>query len=229
MNALWYCVRQDGAAKRCGWTNDVALDDLPQRVGAGRGDMVEVSVASGFRPIAPARHGRAFRRRKRGIVGMEIAYREDVARLAPTSMIAANLGFNRAIEKYLREKNAALDDLAANGGLRLFSARQFLLPGAGGRGAHRTVPRLDPRRTDSGGQGRTGLPIWPKRIGRWMLRNLSADGGLPYKYWAEPRSRIAGRQRHSPLPGVTVPGTARGTPRRRGDSRRGPCATCGST
>ena len=113
---------------------------------------------------------------------MEIAYRKDVARLAPTRMIAANLGFARAIEKFLRKKDASLDDLAANGGLRRFSARQFLLPGAGDaehaelfRGSTLVAP------TPEVGENRAA--DLAEGIGRWMLRNLSADGGLPYKYW----------------------------------------------
>ena len=181
MNAIWYCVRQGGAAKRHGWTRDVALDDLPRRVGAGRGDLVEVCVAGGFRPVAPARHARVFRRRDRGIVGLEIACREDVARLAPTRMIAANLGFTRAIEKYLREWNAGLDEFTANGRLRTFSARQFLLSGDDGertelfRGSTLVapVPEVGENRAADLAGG----------IGRWMLRNLSAEGRLPYKYW----------------------------------------------
>ena len=182
MNAIWYCVRRRGAAKRRGWTNSVALDDLPRRVGAGRGDIVEVCIASGFRPVAPTRQARVFRNRDRGIVGIEIAYRDDVARLAPTRMIAANLGFTRAIEKYLRERSVSLDDLAAEGGLRVFSARQFLLPGEGDR--ERTElfrgstlvapsPQADENRAADLARG----------IGSWMLRNLAPDGGLPYKYW----------------------------------------------
>ncbi len=113
---------------------------------------------------------------------MEIRYQAEVARFAPTRMIAANLGFKRAIEKYLRERNASLDDLAASGGLRAFSARQFLLPVNGDGGNTELVrgstlvdpaPEIDENRAAELAGG----------IGRWMLRNLSADGGLPYKYW----------------------------------------------
>ena len=181
MNAIWYCVRRDGAAKRRGWTRDVAFDDLTRRVGAGRGDVVEVCVAGGFRPVAPARHARVFRRRDRGIVGMEIAWREDVARLAPTRMIAANLGFTRAIEKYLREWNAGLDDFTANGGLRAFSARQFLLSGDGGE--HTELFRDSTLVAPTPAVGENRAADLAGGIGRWMLRNLSADGSLPYKYW----------------------------------------------
>jgi len=181
MNAIWYCVRRDGAAKHSGWTHDVALDDLPRRVGAGGGDVVEVCVAGGFRPVAPARHARVFRRRDRGIVGLEIAWREDVARLAPTRMIAANLGFTRAIEKYLREWNAGFDDFTADGGLRVFSARQFLLSGAGGE--HTALFRGSTLVAPTPEVGENRAADLAGGIGRWMLRNLSADGSLPYKYW----------------------------------------------
>ena len=80
------------------------------------------------------------------------------------------------------EKDASLDDLAANGGLRLFSGGQYLLPGAGDaeptelfRGSILVAP------TPEVGENRAA--DLADGIGRWMLRNLSADGGLPYKYW----------------------------------------------
>ena len=103
-------------------------------------------------------------------------------RLAPTRMIAANLRFARAVERFLHDRNASIDDLAANGGLRAFSARQFLIPGDGKAEKTDLFRGSTPvASTPAGNEARTA--DLASGIGRWMLRNLSAEGGLPYKYW----------------------------------------------
>ena len=178
----WYCVRKDAATQRSGWKSDVSLADLPRSVGAQQGDVVEVCVVDDFRPIAPALLSRALRQRDRGLLGMEMAFRGEVVRLAPTRMLAANLRFNRALEKFLERRGATADEFAASGSVRSFSARQFLLPG-GNEGAavalHRGGMLVDP--TPSAGEDRAA--VLADSIGRWMVGNLTADGALPYKYW----------------------------------------------
>ena len=59
---------------------------------------------------------------------MELTYGNESLRLAPSHMIASNLGFARAIERFLQQRNASTDDLPVNGALRAFSAKQFLIP-----------------------------------------------------------------------------------------------------
>ena len=51
-------------------------------------------------------------------------------------MLAANLGFRRALTKFLEERGIDADEFRTRGALRAFSARQFLLPGGTG---HRPV------------------------------------------------------------------------------------------
>ena len=178
----WFCVRQNGAAQRHGWKSDVSLAELPRCVGAGQGDVVEICVVDDFHPVAPDRMSRAFRQRDRGLVGMEIAFHGEVVRLAPTRMLAANLRFGRALERFLERRGATVDDFAAEGGLRSFSARQFLLPG-GGEGPAVALFRggtlIDP--TPSPDEDRAS--DLADGIGQWMIGNLSAEGALPYKYW----------------------------------------------
>ena len=182
---VWFCVRRNGAAQHDGWIADIPLNALPERVGAHPRDVIEVCVATDFRPVAPGRSSRVFSNRARGIVGLEVTHGGESLRLAPTRMIAANLKFARAIERFLEERNAGLDDLAANGSLRAFSARQYLIPGDGkaegtelcrGSTLVAPVPVADAADEDRAADLARG-------IGRWMLRNLSAEGGLPYKYW----------------------------------------------
>ena len=113
---------------------------------------------------------------------MEITFRGEVARLAPTRMLAANLGFKRALERFLQERNAGVEEFAADGSFRVFSARQFLLRGDNHsettelfRGATLVAPTpaTDENRAADLANGIAG----------WMLSNLSAEGALPYKYW----------------------------------------------
>ena len=120
--------------------------------------------------------------RARGLLGMEIAFRGEVVRLAPTRMLAANLGFERALERFLAEREAGIDEFRAEGGLRAFSARQLLLPGGNdGRpvALFRGSTLIDP--TPSPDENRAA--DLADGIGRWMTANLSAEGALPYKYW----------------------------------------------
>ena len=179
---IWFCLRRDGAAKQEGWLADVTLDALPEHVGARGGDVIETCVATDFRRVPPHRLSRVFCNRARGLVGLEVRYGRKSFHLAPTRMIAANLGFARAFDRFQRQANVTASDIAAHGGVRVFSARQFLIA------AHDGTVRTELFR------GSTPVPPTPSDdedraadladgIGRWMLRNLSADGRLPYKYW----------------------------------------------
>ena len=169
-------------AKRDGWIADAGLDDLPHRAGATEDSVIEVCVADEARPVARERVPRVFCNRTRGLVGMEIAYRGETARLAPTRMLAANLSFERALERFLEDCGGSPADFDADGRLRVFSARQFLLTGRGHGEAtalHRGATLVRPQPT--GDEDRAG--DLAGGVGGWMLRNLSSDGSLPYKYW----------------------------------------------
>ena len=158
------------------------MADLRGRIGARPGELVEVCVADDFREIAPHRFSRVFFNRARGLVGIEIALGGEVERLAPTRMLAANLGFRRAFEKFRESRGVDADEFRARGTLRAFSARQFLLPGGTGRRPVELVRGSTPvDATPSAEEDRAG--DLATGIGRWMTGNLSADGALPYKYW----------------------------------------------
>ena len=176
----WFCVRRNGAAERDGWMETVPLAELRARVGALPEDHVEVCIADGFRSVAANRFSREFCNRVRGLVGMEIELRGEATRLAPTRMLAANLGFRRALDRFIEERAIDPAEFRAEGRLRAFSARQFLLSGRGGhppvemhRGSTLVDPAPDEDRAADLAAG----------IGQWMTGNLSGDGALPYKYW----------------------------------------------
>ena len=179
---LWYCVRRNGVARAGGWLEDGPLNGLRARVGARADEVVEVCVAEQFREVVPRRFSRVFYNRERGLTGMEMTLRGGVTRLAPTRMLAANLGFERAFERFLAEHATSAKAFRAEGALRAFSARQYLLPGGGNAGAvalHRGSTLVEP----APGIDRGRAASLADGIGRWMLANLSPEGALPYKYW----------------------------------------------
>ncbi len=179
---IWFCVRRNGTAKRRGWIDDVSLAELPNRIGARQDDIIEVCIANNFRPVALRGFSRVFCERARGLVGMEITMPGKVLRLAPTWMLASNLSFQRALEKFLKERSASVEEFVAGGSLRTFSARQILLSVGGKAGMtelFRGAPLIAP--TQSINESR--IIRLADGIGQWMIRNQSADGAIPYKYW----------------------------------------------
>ncbi len=179
---IWFCIRRNGVARRAGWIHSDSLSDLRRVVGARPDETVEVCIASNFRHLPTRRFARTFYPRARGLIGIEIALRGDLLRLAPTRMLAANLGFERALLRFLEEREASREDFAAHGRLRSFCADQYLLfPGK----------RYQVTKLFRGGTLIETGPTFDRRfaaeladgIEGWMLSNLSVDGSLPYKYW----------------------------------------------
>ena len=178
----WFCVRRNGVAKRRGWISGVSLNDLPRLVDAGNGDVVEVCVAHDFRPVEPDRFSHVFCERNRGLVGMEIVYRGEVYRVAPTWMLATNRRFRRVLDRFLKQRSASAAEFTSCGSLRAFSAQQFLLSGGGETRAadlFRGAPLVLP--SPSAGEDRAA--DLAQGIGQWMLDYLTPEGALPYKYW----------------------------------------------
>lgn len=178
---IWYCLRRNGAAARSGWTRETPLAELRSWLKAGAGEIVEACVAEDFSPVPPREFSRVFFNRVRGIRGIELELDGKVSRYAPTRMIAANLSFERALQRFLGRNQASRRAFARSGQVRAFSARQFLLPDTGGEpiGLVRGSTPVPPEA--SGAENRPA--DLADGIGQWMLANLSSDGALPYKYW----------------------------------------------
>ena len=176
----WYCVRRNGTPLQRGWTDEQDPVRIAANTDAVRDDVVEVCVTGAAEEVSPSRFSRAFYNRARGLVGIELECRGARARHAPTQMIANNLSFDRAKERFLADHGITGSEFDSNGRLWRFPARQYLVA-VGGR-----VEELV--------RGSTVVPVHPPvgedrpalladGLGAWMLANLGADGGLPYKYW----------------------------------------------
>ena len=179
---IWYCIRRNGVARRKGWTRGVNVGELRRHIEGQADESVEVCVATKFRVVTRERLSQVFFNRVRGVVGMEIKLADAVSRIAPTQMIANNLGFDRALDRFHAEQGIDSSGFATRGMVRAFSAEQFLLPGGDGnepvklyRGST-TVDALPPAENEHA----AGLV---NGIGHWMIQNQSNDGRIPYKYW----------------------------------------------
>ena len=180
--ATWFCIRRNGTARRAGWIAASAPADLRRLVGARPDETVEACIAGDFRRVPAKRFARVFYPRACGLAGMEIAFRGELVRLAPTRMLAANLGFGRALRKFLEDRDASREDFAREGRLRAFGARQYLLfPEGGSRPAELFRGGTLVEAVSTCGEGRAAELA--DGLGHWMLGNLTADGALPYKYW----------------------------------------------
>ena len=181
--ATWYCIRRQGLADRSGWIGTVPLDELPKQIRAVSGSVVEVCVTTDYRAVTPDRFSRVFCNRARGLIGMEIAFREEILRLAPTRMLAANLGFRRVLDRFLQDRSASVEDFAKDGRFRAFSARQVLLHCDPDATRVTELYRGAPLVIATPQSNQDHAADLAAGIATWMVQNQSADGSLPYKYW----------------------------------------------
>ena len=128
---IWFCVRRNGEARHSGWIGNISPYDLLQDVEARPGDVVETCICGEFRLISPERFRKVFYPRALGLTGMEITFRGETVRYAPSWMLATNLRFKRALDRFLEDRGITAGEFADEGSLRAFSARQFLLPADG--------------------------------------------------------------------------------------------------
>ena len=180
---IWYCVRRHGTASRSGWIRTVPVDELPRHVGAGADSVVEVCRTTEYRPVELRTFSRVFCNRARGLLGMEIAFRGEVQRYAPTRILADNLGFRRALERFLGDRGTSVEDFGQGGSLHAFSARQQLLHCDSGAVRVTELYRGAPLVAAAPESARECASDLAEGIAAWMVRNQSADGSLPYKYW----------------------------------------------
>ena len=98
-------------------------------------------------------------------------------------MLAANLGFRRVLDRFLKDRSASVDDFAKDGRFRAFSARQVLLHCHPDATRVTELYRGAPLVTATPQSNEDRAADLAAGIAAWMVQNQSADGSLPYKYW----------------------------------------------
>ena len=117
---------------------------------------------------------------RRGVLGMELRHRDRVSRLAPTEMIARNLGFEGALDDYSAEIGISRDAFPGAVSAATFEADQFLVD-------------LEPPEAIAMTRGNTVVPASAVNaastqeladgLGDWLVRQVHDDGRMTYKYW----------------------------------------------
>lgn len=182
-HATWYCVRERGTADHAGWVRTGQLSELPAMVGAEKDSVIEVCLTTDYRVVPPGRFRRVFINRNRGLLGLEVALRGETVRYAPTRMLTSNLRFRRVLELFVSARGVSIGDVMQNGRFRAFSSRQLLLRVRSDGLSATELYRGSPLVLAGGRSNRDRAEDLATGIGSWMIRNQSADGGLPYKYW----------------------------------------------
>ena len=94
----WYCVRRRGEALREGWLRSTALWKLRERSGAGPEETVEACIVTASRTVETRDARRTFTRAAQGVLGAEVTFRGETARLAPLRTVTTNRRFETALE-----------------------------------------------------------------------------------------------------------------------------------
>lgn len=144
-------------------------------------DLLEIALTRDYVPVPPARLELELPQRDRGVRGMRLALGGVEERLAPSRMIAANLGFMGAAQRFCRRLELDPASFGRRGGrIWGFAARTLLVPldGRAPMEPYRAgllvrADEITPERTLA----------MAREMAAWLVRNTDAEGRLPYKYW----------------------------------------------
>ena len=178
---IWYCVRRDGVAKQNGWLSDVPLVEVPQRVHAHEDDVLEINVLRRSKTISLDTYRRHFFNRRRGMLGIEIRYRDKIVRYAPTQMIARNLSFDKLLERFKYKVRVSDTEFLQRAEAFSLMGRQFLIDSSSRGPIELTRGSTVVQCTSI--DDTAHIESFASNIGNWMLKNLSYRHALPYKYW----------------------------------------------
>ena len=166
------------------WSDGPALG--LQLAGLGRepdrgADLLEIAFSHDYRPVVPSSLEVELPNRQRGLRGIRLALGSVEERLAPSRMIAANLGFMAAAERFCRRLDVEPPSFSRQGGrIWSFAARTILVP-LDGRAA------VEPYRAGLLVRRDEVTPALVLTMARemagWLVHNTDAEGRVPYKYW----------------------------------------------
>lgn len=144
-------------------------------------DHIELCVIYAREPIPWDNIQRAFKNIDRGVVGIELQYRDEILRVAPTQMVASNRTFLKVIEEFATKHG--LDRPAASETVTVHKllAHQYLIPVDDARPPVRMFRGNVPVSLEE--VTKTSVAELAQRMSNWMFANLGSDGRMVYKYW----------------------------------------------
>jgi hypothetical protein len=145
-------------------------------------DALEICVSHSYREARIRSRRRVLSNIHRGVRGLELRHDDHLERFSPTDMLARNLSYPRALQRYLAQHRLGDQDLAAGRvKARSFDCEQFLVLLAA---TPRAVPMLRGNtlvRPEEVTEARVAETM--RLLGEWMVASLHEDGRMTYKWW----------------------------------------------
>ncbi|MEM1255310.1 MAG: aspartyl/asparaginyl beta-hydroxylase domain-containing protein [Cyanobacteria bacterium P01_H01_bin.21] len=144
-------------------------------------DTVELCFTHSYRRISTQQFERVFANVHVGIRGIELHYKDQIARYSPTDMLARNLTFCKILDRFLQTTTLSKKEFFQHGTVQTFEARQVLLtiePTVTAVSIYRGTPVVALDRLST-----TTLHEMTATMGQWLMRQVTANGRLLYKYF----------------------------------------------
>ena len=186
----YVALRGAGRLLYASWQEEENLQDaiVAARAAARRAERlqevsaVELCITHSYAEIPLENWLSTFANVDLGIYGIEFNYRDCVERYAPTRMIASNLKYTRALQRFLKSIGITEDKFRSGGGhIRRFNSRQILIF-LNKPSISYTMHRGN-RIVDSAAISVDTIRNMITTMGDWLLRQVGDDGRLIYKYW----------------------------------------------
>lgn len=186
-HGIYVALRASGEEVASGWREDGTVGDAlaaliaelrDSRPKARTADSAEICLAHSFRDVDANRRG-ALSNIHRGIRGLEIDTSGGAIRYSPTTMLARNVDFDKALAALARRQNIGVSDISDDQ-IRTFECDQILVFIDRGEAVemergNQLVPLASVDRKST--QALNGL------MADWLLSHLHADGRMTYKWW----------------------------------------------
>jgi len=188
----YVALRENGRRLASAWgPGATALDAVLAATGSARDGLspaeverataLEVCVAHSFRPVPPARFRRELAHTHRGKRGIALRTEDVEVLYGPTEMLARNLRFERAIERFLDEQGLDQGALESEVAVETFEATQYVMrsrPEAHLAQVYRGSRLVAPEEVSRDSTARLAAGLKD-----WLFRNVHPDGRMTYKYW----------------------------------------------
>lgn len=143
---------------------------------------VEVCVVDSFKAIDLKMNRNALTNIHRGVIGLELDYRGEMMRFAPSWMIATNRSYDKVIEYFQKKLKLTKNQLYGKEVIaRTFKADQYLVlltPQLKIFPMFRGNTLVSPKKVT-----KENVQALAELMKTWMVTNVTPDGEMTYKYW----------------------------------------------
>ena len=189
LGPTYIALRHQGKRQLSYWSYsldlEATLNDLATQchltAKSGKPNIVELCFTHSYRRIPAQQFERVFANVHVGIRGIELHYKDQIARYSPTDILARNLTFHKILDRFLETTALSKKIFFQQGTVQTFEARQVLItiePTVTAVSTYRGAPlvALDTLSDKT-------LHDMTASMGQWLMRQVADNGRLPYKYF----------------------------------------------